>query len=148
MSKSSLEEMLEEYLNPRPKNVEAAEDMIGGGAAIMPYHEDFQAESASKGTHFEISNNQILRDFLFSMSRWDAACVCVSLRACAPPLNACPSIMHTTTTGKVLRKSVKEALPLRASDLSMGTRYHGSKVQPRALRSLADIACAHQLLLA
>jgi len=68
--------MLEEYLNPRPKNVEAAEDMIGGGAAIMPYHEDFQAESASKGTHFEISNNQILRDFLFSMSRrWDAACV-------------------------------------------------------------------------
>lgn len=83
MSKSSLEEMLEEYLNPRPKNVEAAEDVIGGGASIMPYHEDFQAESASKG--------------------------------------------------KVLRKSVKEALPLRASDLSMGTRYHGSKVSRKDL---------------
>jgi hypothetical protein len=48
--KSSLEEMLEEFLNPRPKNVEAAEDVIGGGATVMPYHEDFQAESASKGT--------------------------------------------------------------------------------------------------
>ncbi len=97
MSKSSLEEMLEEYLNPRPKNVEAAEDMIGGGATIMPYHEDFQAESASKGTLFEISQKQILRDFLFFMSRrWDAACVraCVALRACAPPLNTRPSIMH------------------------------------------------------
>lgn len=92
MSKSSLEEMLEEYLNPRPKNVEAAEDMIGGGAAIMPYHEDFQAESASKGTLFEISKNQILRDFLFSMSRrWDAACVCMRFAA-----RVCSSSQHSS----------------------------------------------------
>lgn len=47
--RSALEEMLEEYLNPRPKSVEAAEDVIGGTATVMPYHEDFQAESASKG---------------------------------------------------------------------------------------------------